>query len=125
MRREGGRDEELRGWGQILLCVTIVAQPLVELTAQEDSINRLTGSQYSNLIDYFNRNANVSVTPAFRDLNKDDFRRITVPGNSTSLWVISPPAREQLVGQLEGLKGNTNNTAVLEFDWAISRYSRI
>jgi hypothetical protein len=107
-------------WGREV--IIFVLQPLVELTAQEGSINTLSRDDYVHLTDYFNDNSNTTLTTVFRELSRDDFRRVRLAGNSTSLWVISPPAREQLVKQLRNLITNPNANALLEFDWSISRY---
>lgn len=61
--------------------------------------------------------------PVFsREFQQDDFRRVVFPGQSTSLWTISPPSRAQLEGQLTQIKFGSNGTIPLDFSWSIKRY---
>ena len=53
-----------------------------------------------------------------REFQRDDFRRVVFPGQSTALWIISPPSRELLKEQLQ----YGNITLPLDFSWSVKRW---
>ena len=67
-------------------------------------------------------NAIVQAFPLFgQQFRRDDFRQVLFPGESTSLWTISPPARELLKDQLLEITQSPNSSIRLQFAWSITR----
>ena len=48
---------------------------------------------------------------------QENFRRIQFPGNSSTIWTISPPSRQNLVNTLN----NTESHVELRFTWTLIR----
>ena len=114
-------------------------QPLVQLTVQERDITVMTPAQYDNLTKLFTGtsvsyvhhsscSSSMIYTPfqvpslLSREFRREDFRRVVFPGQSTALWTISPPSRDQLINQLDNIRNNSNVTIPLDFSWSIKRY---
>ena len=85
------------------------------LTARQLNISDVTGQDYELLINKFND------TPQFASLYRiDNFQKVLISNQPTSIWVISPPARQLLAANVQASlqKGTSLN---LLGSWTISR----
>ncbi|GAB1603264.1 hypothetical protein Ahia01_000607200 [Argonauta hians] len=76
-------------------------QPLFKMTVQKEDILPLTEQQYNTLSKNFK---NSKATSILNNLDPQDISVISVNGESTSLWGISPPSRRNLIADLANRK---------------------
>ena len=61
-------------------------------------------------------------TPQFASIfSKDNFQKVLISNQPASVWVISPPAREQLVAKVQA-RFQSGGSLNLLSSWTISRY---
>ncbi|CAG2248324.1 FAM38 [Mytilus edulis] len=83
-------------------------QPIYKMTVQTEGIRALSSAEYKTLKETFNGNLNaIAFLTAYEP---EDITEIQLNGQSTSLWGISPPSKDELIKQLA-----SSNKARLEF----------
>ncbi|CAG2206953.1 FAM38 [Mytilus edulis] len=83
-------------------------QPIYKMTVQTEGIRALSSAEYKTLKETFNGNLNaIAFLTAYEP---EDTTEIQLNGQSTSLWGISPPSKDELIKQLA-----SSNKARLEF----------
>ncbi|XP_069072569.1 piezo-type mechanosensitive ion channel component 2 isoform X3 [Pleurodeles waltl] len=90
-------------------------QPIFTMSAQQNQLRDLNGSEYGSLMRQFSGN-----TPALQFLEaygKEDITVAELEGNSNSLWTISPPSRIKMI---EGLQNMDYEFSLVIF-WSIQR----
>jgi hypothetical protein len=90
-------------------------EPLFSFTAQEQSLQALTSSQYSFLKSEFNTQGQKNV---FVRYDAEDITRTLIPSTSSSQWIISPVARDLLAKTLENESIPIVN---MDFRWTLTR----
>ncbi|XP_065833236.1 piezo-type mechanosensitive ion channel component 1-like isoform X2 [Oscarella lobularis] len=89
-------------------------QPLFSFTAQQNNLRTVTQDEYRYFDVNLTSNANQR---AFLDrYSSSDVTRVYIPGSSSTLWSITPPARLRLQDTLY-----SNDSLNLEFSWSITR----
>ncbi|CAC5396646.1 PIEZO1_2 [Mytilus coruscus] len=83
-------------------------QPIYKMTVQTEGIRALSSGEYKTLKETFNGNLNaIAFLSAYEP---EDVTEIVLNGQSTSLWGISPPSKDELIRQL-----SSSTKARLEF----------
>ena len=83
------------------------------MTSQERLITQFTKKQFDSL----KQNAPEQSYSFIKDFNPEDVYCISIPGQSTSLWQISPPSFKNLKEQLKDLMD-----VYLEFSYSLTRF---
>jgi hypothetical protein len=83
------------------------------MTSQERLITQLTKKQF----DFLKQNAPEQSYSFIKDFSSEDVYCISIPGQSTSLWQISPPSFKSLKHQLKDLMD-----VYLEFSYSLTRF---
>uniref|UniRef100_A0A915E8J2 Piezo-type mechanosensitive ion channel component n=1 Tax=Ditylenchus dipsaci TaxID=166011 RepID=A0A915E8J2_9BILA len=116
------------GWGGFLLFLIILSvpvectakltisgyQPLFESTARLGDIRSLTVEEYNNL--YYTYRTSKTALSYIADYDNLDVVIARIDGNSSSRWLISPPARNSLINSLNGSREMS-----IQFDWQFKR----
>jgi len=64
----------------------------------------------------------VQAFPLFnQQYQRQDFHQVLFPGESTSLWTISPPSRDLLRQQLYDVTTSATSSILLQFTWSLTR----
>eukprot|EP00118_Oscarella_pearsei_P024120 m.299204 g.299204 ORF g.299204 m.299204 type:complete len:2308 (+) comp40787_c0_seq2:130-7053(+) len=88
-------------------------QPLFSFTAQQDKLRNLTEEEYRQLEATYTTADQKALLDRY---SRVDVTRVLIPGNSSSLWTITPPARDLLQTTLD-----SNSSLNMEFTWSIVR----
>ncbi|KAI1714387.1 piezo non-specific cation channel, r-Ras-binding domain-containing protein [Ditylenchus destructor] len=89
-------------------------QPLFESTARLEDIRPLTVEEYNDL--YYTYRTSKTALSYIADYDNFDVVRARIDGNSSSRWLISPPARLALINSLNGTQ-----VMNIQFDWQFKR----
>jgi hypothetical protein len=93
-------------------------EPLVQITVQRESLIPINNSEFQQLTD----SVQSQIQPLFgNQIFQSDFTKAVFPNESTSLWTISPPAKELLSSSLKNVR-QINSSITLQFSWSIQRY---
>lgn len=86
------------------------------MTSQERLITQFTKKQFDSL----KQNAPEQSYSFIKDFNPEDVYCISIPGQSTSLWQISPPSFKNLKEQLQNITDLMD--VYLEFSYSLTRF---
>lgn len=84
-------------------------QPLFKMTSQQQNIHSINHSQYVGLQETYKKRYNA--LGFVTSYNKEDISIVTVNGESTSVWGISPPSQKKLLSEL--MESNSFNMELL------------
>ncbi|KAL5467471.1 hypothetical protein EMCRGX_G031697 [Ephydatia muelleri] len=86
------------------------------LTARQLNVSDLSEEEYDQLINKYNESI-----PQFASIYRmENFQKVIISNQPASIWVISPPAREQLVAKVQDSL-QAHSSLNLHGSWTISR----